>query len=1190
MKAKIVLGLLLLATIAEAQPREDSFRIPAMDYRPNSYWQWMNGNISRKGIVEDLRYMARAGYGSAMIFNVAVGIPRGAVGYGSDEWAEDVKCALGEARRLGMKLSLHNAPGYSGTGGRWITPAESMKEVVWADTVCASDGGTVAMRLPEPISKLGFYRDIKVLAYPVGKGCVPFKKALAEVYIDGKKIGRRILVDDDLQTETRLEKGQKLLLRLDAPIDINQITVYRGHREKPLDPHDGPRDYAPNLKIEISADGKSFTSVATLHCPTLRSRDVPGMTTFDKVSARWIRITSDRGTNLAEIDFHLFSPVPEGKILDITEWLKDDGTLQWKAPAGRWEVVRIGFTTTGETVGVAPDSAVGLECDKLGKDGVDAHFKKFLTPLLDRLKPWCGNTLEAIAIDSWEAGSQDWTDDMLNEFRCRRGYDMSRWLLTLTGRTVDNADRTQRFQWDFKRTCTDLFNDNYIGRFREHLKAYGLTYSGEAYGDGNFESLEMAARQDMPMSEFWTHYVYGNITSTYLASSAAHVWGKEKVGCECFTGTPFNSKFTEHPYGMKATMDYLFASGVNELVYHCTTHQPYTGPSQGVMMTMGPFGTHLDRTSTWADLFRPLNDYASRCSYMLRQGRQVADVLYLKDEGISSGVTNYNVAMPETPYGYRWDVVSVEGLLKRISAKDGQMVTPDGMGYRLLVVPEHSKATPEAMRKLVALADSDVPILMQSQVEGYLGLDSLKDAEVRRLSETLLVKPAVWKGITVGEALQRLGLCPDFSYASSKSGAQIHYAHRSVGDDDIFFVANHRRRSESINVTLRSTGKTPELWDAGTGSIMPIEDFEDNGRTTSLNLSLQPSGSVFIVLRKGKSQPSSFTISTWVKPETFALNGRGIVVYPEEGDKLTAHVGLGVGQNGVRVYERSTTMKTVMESDAPLQGWIHVAVVYDSGLPRLYVNGKGVAKGEKSQYRCVPGYDSENSDTRIAASFEGDEAGRKIFNRALTKEEIVDIYKQGVPESGGDGDVLRDLSCDWTVSFPSWSKAPASVHLDTLQSLHLNEDFNVSHFSGTATYAKTVSLTSKDMKAFSGHRVILSLGRVENIATVSVNGSDSVVLWKAPYEYDVTGLLRKGENRVVIKVTNLYPNRIIGDESLPEQYDFDEYGRIKALPEWYLNDEPKPDGRVLFIPWKYYKGTDPLLESGLTSKVKLLLR
>lgn len=1190
MKTLIVIGLLFIATIANAQPLKEGFKTPAIDYRPNTYWQWMNGNISRKGIIEDLRYMARVGYGRAMIFNVAVGIPRGRVDYGSDEWVEDVKCALGEAQRLGMKLSLHNSPGYSGTGGRWITPEESMKEVVWADTICASDGKTIAMRLPEPISKLGFYRDIKVLAYPVGKGSVSFKKVLAEASIDGQKLERSILADNDLLTEVRLEKGQKLLLRLDAPVNINQITVYRGHREKPLDPHDGPRDYAPNLKIEVSGNGKDFTDVATLHCPTLRSRDLPGMRTFDKVSAQWIRITSDRGTNLAEINFHLFSPVPEGKISDITECLRNDGTLQWKAPAGRWEIVRIGYTTTGETVGVAPDSAVGLECDKFSKDGVDAHFRKFLTPLLDKLKPWCGNTLEAVTIDSWEAGGQDWTDDMTEEFRNRRGYDMSRWLLTLTGRTVDNADRTQRFQWDFKRTCTDLFNDNYVDRFREHLKAYGLTYSGEAYGDGNFESLEMAARQDMPMCEFWTHYVYGNITSTYLASSAAHVWGKEKVGCECFTGTPFNSKFTEHPYGMKATMDYLFASGVNELVYHCTTLQPYTGPSQGVMMTMGPFGTHLDRMSTWADLFGPLNDYASRCSYMLRQGRQVADVLYLKDEGISSGVANYSLVEPKTPYGYRWDIVSAEGLLKRISAKDGQMVTPDGMGYRLLVVPDHSKATPEVMHKLTALADSGVPILMHSQVASYPGLDSLKDVEVRKLSETLLDKPVVWKGISVSEALQRLSLCPDFSYVSSERGSQIHYAHRTIGDDDIFFIANHRRRSESINVTLRLTGKMPELWDAETGSIMPVEDYEDNGRTTSLSLSLQPSGSVFIVLRKGKSQPSSFTISTWVKPETFALNGRGMVVYPEEGDKLTAHVGLGVGQNGVKVYERSTTMKTVMESDAPLQGWTHVAVVYDNGLPKLYVNGKGVAKGERTQYSCLPGYDSESSDARIAASFEGDEAGRRIFNHALTEEEIKDIYKQGVPEGGGDGEVLRDLSYDWTVSFPAWTKAPASIHLDTLQSLHLNGDFNVSHFSGTATYAKTVNLTSKDLKAFSGHRVILSLGRVENIATVSVNGSDSVVLWKAPYECDVTGLLHKGANRVIVKVTNLSPNRIIGDESLPEQYAFDEYGRIRALPEWYLKDEPKPDGRVLFIPWKYYKSTDTLLESGLTSKVKLLLR
>ena len=180
------------------------------------------------------------------------------------------------------------------------------------------------------------------------------------------------------------------------------------------------------------------------------------------------------------------------------------------------------------------------------------------------------------------------------------------------------------------------------------------------------------------MSEFWTHYIYGNISTTMMASSAAHIWGKKIVPCECYTGTPFNSKFTEHPYGMKALGDYIMCSGVNRFVYHATTHQPYTGSQKGNIMTMGPFGTHFDRNSTWANQFSALNLYNSRCAYVLQQGIHVADILYLKDDAISSGVMNYYQVNPKTPYGYKWDITNSESLIKRINNDKRPLVTKAG--------------------------------------------------------------------------------------------------------------------------------------------------------------------------------------------------------------------------------------------------------------------------------------------------------------------------------------------------------------------------------------------------------------------------------------------------------------------------------------------------------------------------------
>ena len=148
-----------------SQLNADKFKEPSAEVRPSTYWEWMNGNISKEGITADLKYMNSAGYGAAMIFDAAVGIPRGSVDYYSEEWIDMVKHALTEADKLGMTIDMHNSPGYSGTGGRWITPEVSMKQVVWSDVVAETDRkGTISVNIPSPITKLGFYRDIKVLA------------------------------------------------------------------------------------------------------------------------------------------------------------------------------------------------------------------------------------------------------------------------------------------------------------------------------------------------------------------------------------------------------------------------------------------------------------------------------------------------------------------------------------------------------------------------------------------------------------------------------------------------------------------------------------------------------------------------------------------------------------------------------------------------------------------------------------------------------------------------------------------------------------------------------------------------------------------------------------------------------------------------------------------------------------------
>lgn len=701
-----------------------------------------------------------------------------------------------------------------------------------------------------------------------------------------------------------------------------------------------------------------------------------------------------------------------------------------------------------------------------------------------------------------------------------------------------------------------------------------------------------------------------------MAASTAHLWNRRIVGAECFTGTPFNSKLTEHPYSMKAEGDYMMAVGVNRFVYHVFAHQPYVGNTSGSLMTMGPFGTHLNRNSVWAEQAVGLNTYNARCAYLLQQGQYVADILYLKDEGISSGISDYDCVEPLTPYGYRWDIGS-KNVLQHLNVKDGNLILPHGMKYRLLVLTPMKQCSPELLRQVKRLIEQGAVVVLSSDKPvGYMGMDEAKDKEARLLADE------IWSAAGTGnvhytknlkQLLEKSKILPDFWFVAENKDAQIHFIHRSVDGDDVYFISNHRRRAEKITATFRVAGKTPVLWNAETGETgLPVA-FKQDGNRTKVSFILQESGSTFIVFRNkanpdkvtepfGEVLPQAsmkhplydiFTVSMWAKPETFAASGRGFLLFPDKGEERYglghAVVGIAMGQNGVRIYERASRNTVVLESDVPIAGWTHVALVYAHGVPTLFLNGKKITVGKKSAFICSPAYDVSMVEEQYIASFEGDQTKTNYTKEAWTEQEVMTEWKKGIPAPilPPNYKILKELNTDWNILFPAVSKAPAEILLDTLCSLHKHNDFNVKHFSGKATYFKTFTMKKKELKKCS--KVLLDLGRVENIAEITVNGEKPVLVWKAPYSLDITSLVKEGENSLMIEVTNLYPNRMIGDEHLPEKYKYDEYGRIVELPSWYVKQQEDCDReRVLFLPWKYYKKSDPLLESGLLGPVRIL--
>jgi hypothetical protein len=173
----------------------------------------------------------------------------------------------------------------------------------------------------------------------------------------------------------------------------------------------------------------------------------------------------------------------------------------------------------------------------------------------------------------------------------------------------------------------------------------------------------------------------------------------------------------------------------------------------------------------------------------------------------------------------------------------------------------------------------------------------------------------------------------------------------------------------------------------------------------------------------------------------------------------------------------------------------------------------------------------------------------------------------------------------WQVRFQQRRGAPAEVKFNELTSWNQHPDKGVSYFSGTASYSKTITIPAELLAT--DNRVYLDLGKVAVMAKVTLNGKDLGILWKPPYRVDITPAAKAGNNTLEVAVVNLWPNRLIGDEQLPEDSERNTNGTLKAWPQWLLDGQPSPAGRLTFSSWRLWKKADNLQESGLLGPVTL---
>ena len=1076
------------------------FLNPPQDAKLETWWHFTTNAITKEGITADLEALKEVGYGGAHVFSLvnqtATGMPK--IQILDDNWRELMRHAGREAKRLGLRLGAHNCPGWSSSGGPWIKPEDSMKMLVASETRVV--GGEQTLKLPQPRTVEGFYRDVAVLAVRGGRK-MPAPKVSADFDNPQNVVG------ENAKT-VRLplsKKGAKntLVFEFENPYNAK-------FAELTFD----SRGLYVSVDISASDDGKNYSKVGEYTASIYNDKCTPKFVPLSENGARakffkfefttaksfheWekpkdinlknVRLLSER--MVSDIDFKnslaqrigFVAPKAEDEnrrglskdsILDITATFENgEGTVN--LPDGNWIVLRIGYTSTGAKN--APTQFKGLECDKLSRRGLDAHWPHFMK----KLEADFGGSMRYATIDSYEVGGQNWTDDFAEQFMKRRGYDIKPWLPAMLGFVVETDGQTAKFLYDLQRTVSDLFAENYYDYFAELCKKDGLVSIAEPYG-GLFDSLRCARNIDIPTGEFWIGR--GNPPAR-MTGSSAHLLGKKEAGAESFTATKLPARWLQTPEQLKEYGDRAWIFGISSIIIHTYAHQPFM--IEGPGMTLGGNGTHMTRLNTWWKLADAWVSYVNRSQALLQRGRYRATVLWLSGESQPNGAW-YAVRDEITNAGYDYDYCSADDIADSLKFGDGEIfASPNGTRYKMLALGADRRLSLRTLKAVENLLEAGANVVGIPPIESPTLSDNPEKfaAVVKRLwgsgeKVRKIGKGTLYATRSVPEALNLAQIAPEF-----KTPRGIRTIGRIDGDTDIRFVANMTQSRISGGVSFNAgAGKSPYIFDAVDGSISPAAQWKCENGIVSIPLSLNPYESKFVVFKNGENRRiDAFSSSV---PET-----AGNPIYP-----AVCNGKLGA------MFETAGTAKLVL---------------------------------------------SDGGEVSLAA--------------------------QPLPKNVA-------ISENWNVAFQKNRGAPATAHFAKLESWTKNSDDGIRYFSGIATYSKNFELGGEMFKK--GRRIILSLGKVADIARVRVNGKTAATLWRAPFECDITNLARKGENTLSIEVANRWVNRLIGDARLAKSPD-------ELLPKWILEKRKNDTDRIAYTFTKgFWKADEDPLESGLLGKAEI---
>jgi hypothetical protein len=846
-------------------PLEEGWQKPPLEARLRAYWWWLNGNVTKASITQDLEQMRAKGFGGAVLFDADGAsldgnktVPHGPTFF-SPEWRELFKHTLREADRLGLEISLNIQSGWN-LGGPMVKTEDAAKKYVWTEIKITGDTSG-EIKLPQPRARDNFYRDIAVIAFPL------------------KKNGA---------TKPLVNWKIKAL-------------------QEQLKPSSAP-DTAPFFAELPSAPGEQTTNT--------------------------------------------------GEVLDLTTKLQADGTLKWNPPAGDWQLLRFGYTI-GDHAYVSTSSGgwKGYALDVYSAQAFQHYWQQIVAPLIADAGPHAGKSLKYLHTDSWEIELANWTPKLRAEFQLRRGYDLLSWLPVLAGRIVNSREESNRFLFDYRQTLGDLAIDGHYRLFRDNARQHDIGIHPESGGPHAvpIDAQRCLGWNDAPMSEFWAwswKHRIGDDNRFFVKqpASAAHTYGHKLVLAEGFTtiGPHWQEKLRDN---LKPSFEKALCEGLNVLVWHAFVNSP---DSEGIPGQQYFAGTHLNPKVTWWEKSGPFFSYINRCQFLLQQGKFCADVLYYYGDHVPNFTQHKKTDPLHLQPGYDYDVITAEALIDRASVKDGKIVLPDGIAYRLLVLPDRDQISLPVLKKLKELAAAGATIVGKKPVRGEsLGNAATRDTEVKQIAETLWANPGKGRVISdksVREVLKSDGIGPDCEFNSPVGDGKWDYIHRTTEDTDIYFVTNQAVNAAKATVTFRVSEQAPELWNPVTGERKFAAAYTAQDGRVAVPLDFAPCGSWFVVFRQpAAAHPATASTNSPEWKPLQEISGAWTVHFdPKWGGPATSSFDTLVSwpessepgikfYSGTAVYEKSLNLPDHFDvKNSRL--WLDLGSVYE--LAEVKLNGK----------------------------------------------------------------------------------------------------------------------------------------------------------------------------------------------------------------------------------------------------------